>query len=130
MAEAKKKPKKKSPTARALEQLRKDGYPAGIVEKWNQWAKVRQDLFGFIDIIYLTPSNAVALQVTVGDRHADHKKKILAEPRALTWLKTGNIIELWSYALQGAKGKVKKYVCRKEELVLSDFVEAKHAEEA
>jgi hypothetical protein len=111
----------KSPTARALADLRKDGRIAAIVERWNQWAKVRQDLFGFADILYLTEGSIVALQVTSATNHAARRTKILVEPNALAWLKAGGLIELWSFAKQGPRGKVKKWVCRKEEIVEADF---------
>ena len=35
-----------SPTQRSLQHCRKNGWIAGVVEKWNQYARIRQDLFG------------------------------------------------------------------------------------
>ena len=42
-----------SPTQRTLKRLReKEEYPlVTIVERWNAFAKIRQDLFGIIDIL-------------------------------------------------------------------------------
>ena len=34
---------KLSPTQRSLEYLREQGYHVEIVEKWNHWARIRQD---------------------------------------------------------------------------------------
>ncbi len=119
--------KKKSPTARALEQLRKDGYTAQVVERWNPFAKRRVDLFGFCDLIYLTAAdkdwygNIVAVQVTTGTNHAARRTKTLAEPRALKWIQSGGLIEIWSYTLAGPRGKAKVWTLRKEELVAEDF---------
>jgi hypothetical protein len=121
MEAIKKKKRAKSPTARALEELRKLGYPAQVVERWNQFAKVRQDLFRCIDIVYLTEGSIVGVQATVGGSHANRRAKILAEPLALAWLKAGGLLEVWSYSLTGARGEVKRWTLRKEELVEADF---------
>lgn len=40
-----------SPTALSLKYLRDLGFEAAVVEKWNPHAKIRQDLFGCIDIV-------------------------------------------------------------------------------
>ena len=36
-----------SPTARSLAWLRDGGWTAGVVERWNPGARVRQDFLGF-----------------------------------------------------------------------------------
>ena len=41
-----------SPTVRSLQHLKALGYQAKVVEKWNPWAKIRQDLFG-VDLLAL-----------------------------------------------------------------------------
>lgn len=51
-----------SPTQRTLKKLRKDGYTCAIVEKWNQFAKIRQDLFGFIDILAIRENEVCGIQ--------------------------------------------------------------------
>ena len=40
-----------SPTQRTLKRLRDLGYLAEVVERWNPHAKVRNDLFGFGDVM-------------------------------------------------------------------------------
>lgn len=123
--EATKKPRKKSvsPTQRALKELRDKGFTAWIVESTIPKTFIKRDFMGFADIIYLTASSIVALQVTSneGGNHAARRTKIIAEPRALQWLKAGGLIELWSFAKQGPRGEAKTWVLRKEELVASDF---------
>ncbi len=131
-----KKPASKSPTQRALAILKKEGHVACVAERYNAFAGPpgmrchacgknrvgsRSDLFGFIDIVYLTKTSTVGLQVTDSTSHSGHKKKILAEPRALDWLRAGNLIELWSFGLKGGRGEVKRWVLRKEEIVEADF---------
>ena len=113
----------KSPTQRALAELKKLGYLTAIVERWNPYAKIRQDLWGWCDILYLTDSSIVGLQITSGANHAARREKILAEPRALAWIKAGGIVEVWSVAKQGARGEAKAWVIRKEEIVEADFTQ-------
>ena len=56
-----------SPTQRTLKKLRDSGdYPlVAIVERWNAFAKLRQDLFGIIDLLAVdSKGNTVGIQVT------------------------------------------------------------------
>ncbi len=110
-----------SPTQRTLKELKKLGATAQITERWNAFAKIRQDLFGFIDLLAMVGQSLVAIQVTSGDNHSKRKAKILAEPKALKWLQCGNIIEIHSWAKRGPRGKAKKWVCRREEIVAEEF---------
>jgi hypothetical protein len=41
---------KTSPTQRSLEHLRALGFHCWIVERWNPYARIRQDMFGWVDI--------------------------------------------------------------------------------
>lgn len=67
-----------SPTTRSLKKLRKEGYTCAIVEHWNQFAKIRQDLYGFIDIIAIRENEILGVQTTSGANTAARKAKILA----------------------------------------------------
>ncbi len=79
-AEPKPKKRKKSPTQRSLEYLRAQGYLVAIVEKWNPHACIRQDLFGFIDVLAIRRDETLAVQVTSADHVAERLTKIgLAE---------------------------------------------------
>lgn len=97
----------KSPVARTLEKLRKDGAICGIVEKFNSFATIRQDLFGFIDIVALRNGKIVAVQATSATNHAGHIAKVLAEPRLTEWLKCGGLVEVWSWKKHQVKKKEK-----------------------
>lgn len=110
-----------SPTQRALAELRKLGAVASITERWNAFAKIRQDLFGFCDVLAIIGPNIVAIQVTSGTNHAARRTKILSEPRAESWLKAGGMIEVWSFAKKGKHGNRKLWSCRKEEVTLQDL---------
>ena len=106
-----------TPTARSLKHLRSLGWTAAIVERWNPYAKVRQDLFGIIDIVALRPRICLGVQTTIGAHHADRIAKAMAEPRLLPWLLAGCRFQVWSWAQRGPRGKRKLWTLRIEEIV-------------
>jgi hypothetical protein len=63
-----------SPTQRSLEYLREQGYYCEIVEYWNPWARVRKDLFGFVDILAIREGEVLAVQVTASGVSSRIKK--------------------------------------------------------
>lgn len=67
---------KQSPTSRSLAELRKRGYLAAVVEKFNIFAKIRQDLFGFIDILAIRRGEIVGVQATSSSNVSSRVKKI------------------------------------------------------
>jgi hypothetical protein len=54
---------KTSPTQLSLKKLREDGYLPFVVEKWNPFAKIRQDMWGF-DLIACKRDEIVLVQAT------------------------------------------------------------------
>ncbi len=87
----KRKPAKKlSPTQYALKKFRDLGYTMAITERWNPYAKIRQDLFGFIDLLAIKPGEPViAIQATSTSNVSARIKKIKNIPEHLVWLETG-----------------------------------------
>lgn len=47
-----------------------------VVEKWNMHAKLRQDLYGFIDVLCVKGEDIVGVQSTSGDNVASRVTKI------------------------------------------------------
>lgn len=56
-----------TPTARTLKEMRSRGYVCAVTERWNPFAKIRQDLFGFVDVLCVGNGETVAVQATGGD---------------------------------------------------------------
>lgn len=132
-AKAKRK-KSTSPTQRTIAECKKRGWIAGVVERWNPHVRIRQDLFGVVDLIAIVPPElmhgyvdaegntlmrsgailAIQCGVNTSGQHAAHRDKILAEPRAKAWVDAGGRLELWSWAKQGDRGKVKRWQLRVE----------------
>lgn len=65
-----------SPTQRSLAYLRKDGWLCAIVEHWNPHAKIRQDLFGIIDLLCLRDGITMGVQTTSGSNVSKRVEKI------------------------------------------------------
>lgn len=77
-----------------------------IVERWNPYGGargVRQDLFGFLDLLALTGGRIVGIQACGGGDAAAHRRKIENEPKAHTWLRSGLALELWAWRKIKAK---------------------------
>tara|TARA_R100000234_G_C4984049_1_gene172373 strand:+ start:516 stop:911 length:396 start_codon:yes stop_codon:yes gene_type:complete len=112
-----------SPTQRSLQHCRKNGWIAGVVEKWNQYARIRQDLFGCIDMIVIDDleQGPLAVQATSGSGHAARRKKSIAEPRLKLWLESPARFEIWSWSKKGPKGKRKLWTLRREPIILAQL---------
>jgi hypothetical protein len=117
-------------TSRTLRECRERGYICDKAEKFNQYAGPfgrREDLFGFIDIIYLDPQKGiVAIQSTGPHGHSEHRRKILENSYALEWLKCGGVIELWSWRklLKQRGGRLRLWTPRIEEIKKKNFLES------
>jgi len=110
-----------TPTARTLKHYRDQGFAVAVCERWNAYARIRQDLFGFIDAIAIHPiEGTIALQCCAAASHANRRTKLLAEPNVDTWLRAGNRVQVVSWRKAGERGKVKRWTVRVEELSLQD----------
>ena len=65
-----------------------------IVERWNPWAKIRQDLFGIIDLLGVNSDGTWAVQVTTLGHMKDHRDKMQASPMLEKLKKAGWVVEL------------------------------------
>src|SRR5215472_3844766 len=91
-----------SPTQRSLAYLRQNGWTACVVEKWNQYARVRQDAFGFGDIlaVHLDDKNwfdvrhIALVQTTTAANMAARRGKISVSLAARQWRRAGGIVLL------------------------------------
>ncbi len=109
-----------SPTQRTLARLRKDGWMAAVVEKWNPHARIRQDLFGFIDIVAVK-DGTLAIQATSIPNMRAREAKCLDEKlhdKVLRWKLAGNRFEVWGWALRGPRGKRKVYTLKRSVCIM------------
>ena len=90
---------KTSPTMRTLARLRKENYDlVAITERWNPFARIRQDLFGIIDILAIHKGDTIAIQVTSYSNISARVKKITESP-ALPFLRDAG----WTILVEGWK---------------------------
>jgi len=92
-----------SPTQRSKAHLEKQGYRVAIVEHWNAFARIRQDLFGVVDLLCLRGSETLAVQTTSASNMSARVKKIaesdaIADIRAAGW---GVVVHGWKRGTNG-----------------------------
>ncbi len=99
-----------SPTQRTLKRLRNSGeYPlVSIVERWNAFAKIRQDLFGIIDLLAVdSKGNTVGIQVTSYSNISARVNK-MEDSDAIKHLRDAN----WVLIVEGWHKKNNRWVSR------------------
>lgn len=98
---------------RSMQLMRREGWTVGKVERWLAHAGgfgVRQDLFGFIDIVCMKRgfNGLLAIQTTTLTQFRSHIKKIISIPESLLWLQVGNSIEVHGWYKSGRFWRVKR----------------------
>lgn len=104
-----------SPTQRSLARLRSQGWLVAVVERWNPYARIRQDLFGFIDLIAIRGADILAVQATSASNVSSRMLKIKSTQAAALWLESPTrriVVHGWSK--RGDRGKRKTWQCREE----------------
>lgn len=86
-----------SPTERSLAYLRKQDYLAAVTERWNHFAKVRQDLFGFVDIIAVKPGETLAVQCTSYSNVSSRVAKIAGHENTAKLREAGWLIKVYGW---------------------------------
>lgn len=92
-----------SPTSRSLKWLRDKGFEAQVVEKWNAFAKVRIDLFGWIDIVAVNGFHIVGVQTTTLSNTKARLLKAKGNKALRKWMLGGGVLFLHGWAKK--KGK-------------------------
>ena len=98
-----------SPLQRSKKYLEEQGYLVAIVEKWNPWAKVRQDLFGIFDLLAVKPEDTIAVQVTTLAHMNEREKKMKNSSHlAMMPIIWGKEIHGWRKLKSGWQVKIKE----------------------
>lgn len=91
-------------TQLSLNRLRDGGWTVQVTEKWNPFAKVRQDLFGFIDILAIHDERGIlGVQTTSFDAMRRRLQKIAKLHTAQIFLAAGAKIEVHGWAKVGGR---------------------------
>jgi hypothetical protein len=88
----------KSPTQLSLDYLRSKGYVVEVVEKYNYFARIRQDLFGFVDILAIGESLTLGVQTTSRSNMAARIAKISEHENWPAVLRAGWKMEVHGWA--------------------------------
>ena len=80
-----------SPTQRTLAECKRRGWIAQVVERWNAHARIRQDLFGFIDVLALDGKRTYGIQATSATNVASRLHKIHDSEMKSAWMDANGI---------------------------------------
>jgi len=99
-----------SPTSRTMRVLRNENWIPAVVERWNAYAKIRQDLYGFIDVVAIKDGEhgVLAIQATTKTNMNAREKKILSNNKTGTWLRTGNRLQVWGWYKKKNRWQIEK----------------------
>jgi hypothetical protein len=87
--------------------MRERGFYAEVVERWNPWARIRVDLFGFLDVLCLGDGELVGVQsCSLGDI-SKRIKKIADHPNLAHVRKAGIRILVQGWKTRKVKGSRK-----------------------
>jgi len=101
-----------SPTQLSLKKLREEGYTVAVVEHWNAFARIRQDLFGFIDLLALKDKEVLAVQTTTASNMSARVKKIADHENVSVVRKAG-----WAIHVHGwHQDDKKKWHCKTKDV--------------
>ena len=101
-----------TPAARSKRALEAAGYLVETVEKWNPFARIRQDLWGFADLLAIRRNEVLAVQVTTRSNVNARICKIAAAESVERVREAGVRIEVHGWA----KNKAGRWACRVEDL--------------
>lgn len=103
-----------TPTQRTLAALRADGYTAAVVERWNPHARIRQDLFGIVDILAVRGAETLAVQTTAGSGVSARVRKLTSSDALPLLRMAGWRIEVhgWRKVKVRRGGRVARWQCR------------------
>jgi hypothetical protein len=93
-----------TPTQLTLRHLRAAGWPVvEIVERWNPHARVRNDLFGFIDVIAVGPGGVLGVQTTSAANVSARVAKIADHPNVGAVREAGIAIHVHGWAKKAGR---------------------------
>ncbi|CAJ0899620.1 hypothetical protein R6138_04354 [Ralstonia thomasii] len=87
-----------SPTQRSKALLESQGYLVAIVERWNPHARIRQDLYGLIDLLGIREGETVGVQTTSYSNMSARVRKIAEHENTSAIRKAG-----WQLLVHGWK---------------------------
>jgi len=90
-----------------LRKLRAEGWTAQVTEHWNPFARIRQDLFGIVDVLGIGEGGTIAVQTT-SDKNVSARVKKIADSDNIGAMRDAG----WIIHVHGWKKVKNKWVCR------------------
>lgn len=92
-------------TKRTLDAWRKGGYLCQVVETYNSHARVKNDLYGFLDVLCVREKEIVGIQVTSQSNLSARVDKILKHKNYIPIKKSGIkiLVEGWQKKKEGRR---------------------------
>jgi hypothetical protein len=97
-----------SPTKRTLAEMRKRGYVADVTERWIPMARVRKDLYGFIDVLCIREREVCGVQATSAGNVAARIHKIANHENVGAVRKAGIRILVHGWAKRRGRWKLRE----------------------
>ena len=101
-----------SPTQLTLRKWRNAGYRVAIVERWNPHVKIRQDLFGIIDVLCVGNGETVGVQSTSYSNTSARIRKIEDQPELVADLRDAG----WRIIVEGWRKPKYRWECREVDI--------------
>lgn len=99
-----------TPTQLSLRHLRDAGWPlVEVVERWNPHARIRQDLFGILDVIAVGPEGTLGVQTTSASNVSSRLRKIEDHDSLAPLREAG-----WALHVHGWQKKNNRWVLQRE----------------
>lgn len=102
-----------TPKQLTMDKWRKLGFLVADTEKFNHFAKVRVDLFGFLDVVAVHQNETIGIQVTTMPHMNERIAKIRSHPNFPLWHRPPyrrTLVEGW--AKRGPRGRRKTWESR------------------
>ena len=93
-----------TPTQRSLAHLRSAGWQVAIVEHWNPFARIRQDLFGVLDLLAVRDGVTLGVQTTSGSNVSVRVRKIAESETVPALREAGWLLHVHGWR-KGANGR-------------------------
>lgn len=101
-------PKQVNLTVKSRDKLKAEGFSlVQTVETWNSFARVKNDLFGIIDVLAVAGGETLAVQVTSRDNMSSRRKKITESEAFPELVKAGWRVELHGWWKEKNRWQVK-----------------------
>lgn len=105
-----------STIARSIKILKSEGFHCGITEKYNSFVKIKNDLFGFADLVAFKKdlkNIVLAINATTNSNLSNHIKKYSENKILKDWIECGHRFEIWCWSKMGKMGKRKLWTLKR-----------------